>query len=72
MRAIFSNQPTRAIARAAKAEHRIEECIQRGKSETDLADYEDRYGTAELSKRRYAQGGVRLRRLRKQAAYMTD
>jgi SRSO17 transposase len=30
------------FARAAKAEHRIEECIQRGKSETGLADYEVR------------------------------
>lgn len=30
------------LARVAKAEHRIEECIQRGKSETGLADYEVR------------------------------
>jgi len=30
------------FARAAKAEHRIEECLQRGKSETGLADYEVR------------------------------
>jgi SRSO17 transposase len=30
------------FARAAKAEHRIEECIQRGKSEAGLADYEVR------------------------------
>jgi SRSO17 transposase len=30
------------FARAAKAEHRIEECIQRGKSEVGLADYEVR------------------------------
>ncbi len=31
------------FARAAKAEHRIEECIQRGKSEAGLADYEVRH-----------------------------
>jgi len=30
------------FGRAAKAEHRIEECIQRGKSEAGLADYEVR------------------------------
>lgn len=30
------------LARVAKAEHRIEECIKRGKSETGLADYEVR------------------------------
>ncbi|MBM4029675.1 MAG: IS701 family transposase [Planctomycetes bacterium] len=30
------------FARAAKAEHRIEECLQRAKSETGLADYEVR------------------------------
>ncbi len=30
------------FARVAKAEHRIEECIERGKSETGLADYEVR------------------------------
>ena len=30
------------LARVAKAEHRIEECLQRGKSETGLADYEVR------------------------------
>jgi hypothetical protein len=30
------------FARTAKAEHRIEECIQRGKSEAGLADYEVR------------------------------
>jgi len=30
------------FARAAKAEHRIEECIQRAKSEAGLADYEVR------------------------------
>jgi SRSO17 transposase len=33
------------FARAAKAEHRIEECIQRGKSEAGLADYEVRNWT---------------------------
>jgi SRSO17 transposase len=31
------------FARAAKAEHRIEECIQRAKSEAGLADYEVRH-----------------------------
>ena len=31
------------FARVAKAEHRIEECIQRAKSETGLADYEVRH-----------------------------
>jgi SRSO17 transposase len=30
------------FARVAKAEHRIEECLQRGKSETGLADYQVR------------------------------
>jgi SRSO17 transposase len=30
------------LARVAKAEHRIEECLQRGKSEAGLADYEVR------------------------------
>jgi len=34
--------PLVEFARVAKAEHRIEECIQRGKSETGLADYEVR------------------------------
>ena len=34
--------PRRELARAAKAEHRIEECLQRGKSETGLGDYEVR------------------------------
>jgi SRSO17 transposase len=42
----LSNAPfdtsLKAFARAAKAHHRIEECIQRGKSETGLADYEVR------------------------------
>jgi SRSO17 transposase len=33
---------TEEFARVAKAEHRIEECIQRGKSEAGLADYEVR------------------------------
>ena len=30
------------VGRVAKAEHRIEECLQRAKSETGLADYEVR------------------------------
>lgn len=34
--------PESEFARVAKAEHRIEECIQRGKSETGLADYQVR------------------------------
>jgi SRSO17 transposase len=34
--------PRTELARVAKAEHRIEECIQRGKSECGLADYEVR------------------------------
>lgn len=34
--------PIAEFARVAKAEHRIEECIQRGKSEAGLADYEVR------------------------------
>ena len=34
--------PLAELARVAKAEHRIEECFQRGKSETGLADYEVR------------------------------
>ena len=34
--------PEAEFARAAKAEHRIEECIQRAKSEAGLADYEVR------------------------------
>ena len=34
--------PPPELARVAKAEHRIEECIQRGKSECGLADYEVR------------------------------
>jgi SRSO17 transposase len=34
--------PRRELARVAKAEHRIEECLQRGKSECGLADYEVR------------------------------
>ena len=42
----LSNAPAETqlseFARVAKAEHRIEECIQRGKSETGLADYEVR------------------------------
>ena len=34
--------PLAAFARAATAHHRVEECIQRGKSEAGLADYEVR------------------------------
>jgi SRSO17 transposase len=34
--------PLSAFARVAKAEHRIEECLQRGKSEAGLADYQVR------------------------------
>ena len=34
--------PRRELARVAKAEHRIEDCLQRGKSECGLADYEVR------------------------------
>ena len=34
--------PLTEFGRVAKAEHRIEECIQRGKSETGLADYQVR------------------------------
>jgi SRSO17 transposase len=37
-----ANTPRRELARVAKAEHRIEECLQRGKSEVGLADYEVR------------------------------
>jgi len=37
-----SNTPIAELARVAKAEHRIEECIQRAKSEAGLADYEVR------------------------------
>lgn len=37
--------PLAELCRAAKAEHRIEECIQRGKSEAGLADYEVRNWT---------------------------
>ena len=33
------------FARVAKAEHRIEECLQRSKSEAGLADYEVRHWT---------------------------
>jgi len=32
--------PRRELARVAKAEHRIEDCLKRGKSEAGLADYE--------------------------------
>ncbi len=34
--------PLKELARVAKAEHRIEDCIKRGKSESGLADYEMR------------------------------
>jgi SRSO17 transposase len=34
--------PLQEFCRAAKAEHRIEECLQRGKSQAGLADYEVR------------------------------
>jgi SRSO17 transposase len=37
-----ADTPLAEFARVAKAEHRIEECLQRGKSETGLADYEVR------------------------------
>jgi len=37
--------PLGQLARVAKAEHRIEECLQRSKSETGLADYEVRNWT---------------------------
>ena len=37
--------PLWELARVAKAEHRIEECLQRSKSEAGLADYEVRHWT---------------------------
>jgi len=37
--------PQWTLARVAKAEHRIEECLQRSKSEAGLADYEVRNWT---------------------------
>lgn len=37
-----ADTPRAEFARVAKAEHRIEECLQRGKSEAGLADYEVR------------------------------
>ena len=37
--------PLGEFARVAKAEHRIEECLQRSKSEAGLADYEVRHWT---------------------------
>ena len=40
-----SETPLWELARVAKAAHRIEECIQRSKSEAGLADYEGRYWT---------------------------
>ena len=36
--------PLEELARGAKAEHRIEACLQRSKSEAGLADYEVRHG----------------------------
>jgi len=38
-----SKTPLMDLARVAKAAHRIEECLQRSKSEAGLADYEVRY-----------------------------
>jgi SRSO17 transposase len=40
-----SETPLWQFARVAKAEHRIEDCIQRSKSEAGLADYEVRHWT---------------------------
>jgi SRSO17 transposase len=37
-----ADTPRPELARVAKAEHRIEDCLQRGKSEVGLADYEVR------------------------------
>jgi SRSO17 transposase len=37
-----ADTPLEELARAAKAEHRIEECLQRAKSEAGLSDYEVR------------------------------
>jgi SRSO17 transposase len=37
--------PREELARVAKAAHRIEECLQRSKSEAGLADYEVRHWT---------------------------
>ena len=37
-----ADTPLQEFARVAKAEHRIEECIQRGKSEAGLGDYQVR------------------------------
>jgi hypothetical protein len=37
--------PLAALARGAKAEHRIEACMERSKSEAGLADYEVRHWT---------------------------
>jgi SRSO17 transposase len=37
-----ADTPRPELARVAKAEHRIEECLQRGKSEAGMADYETR------------------------------
>jgi SRSO17 transposase len=40
-----ADTPLAEFARVAKAEHRIEECLQRGKSEAGLADYQVRNWT---------------------------
>ena len=40
-----SETPLGELARVATAAHRIEECLQRSKSEAGLADYEGRHGT---------------------------
>jgi len=40
-----ADTPPAELARAAKAEHRIEECLQRAKSEAGLSDYEVRTWT---------------------------
>ncbi len=42
---VVPQTPLAELARVAKAEHRIEECMQRSKSEAGLADYEGRHWT---------------------------
>ena len=37
-----ADTPLAELARAAKAEHRVEECLQRAKSEVGMSDYEVR------------------------------
>ena len=44
--------PREQLARVAKAEHRIEECLQRSKSEAGLADYEVRHWTGGIITKR--------------------